>query len=286
MWGYPSTGLSYMCDTQSNLVTPNVLKTALACVLWAVFLYLIDGYHAGFASVNYLGSLLPTSMWQIVTYWGDEHLLLSVVLLLMHRHPQGLHVVTLAVLNGLLLSITMKWSFAGSRPPAVLAAGTFQLIGTAHQNSSFPSGHTQLIFAVVTSILPNIKHCWLKITMISIAVLVGMSRVAVGVHWPIDVLIGAATGLVAAWLAINIAKFYSIAHNPEWHYLTVCLLLIFPLRLLLGYDPGLAWPSFLSPLIGMLIISLLAWDYCSAWFAYAINWVAVIKPTVRKCRNS
>ena len=62
--------------------------------------------------------------------------------------------------------------------------------------NSMPSGHTAATFAglVMAGMLsPKIK----PITW-TLAILVGLSRVAAGAHWPTDVILGAFIGMVAA----------------------------------------------------------------------------------------
>lgn len=62
--------------------------------------------------------------------------------------------------------------------------------------NSMPSGHTAVSFAglvMIGMLVPKYKPLtW------TVAVLVGLSRIAVGAHWPSDVLLGAFIGMVIA----------------------------------------------------------------------------------------
>lgn len=106
----------------------------------------------------------------------------------------------LAILGGLLLSIALKIGFHRPRPDLVSH-------GSMIYTSSFPSGHTMLsavvyltggaLLAVVHTagrIRVYLIGCAALVTM-----LVGISRIYLGVHWPSDVLAGWAAG--AAWAA-------------------------------------------------------------------------------------
>ena len=64
---------------------------------------------------------------------------------------------------------------------------------------SFPSGHTAVSFAAATA-LYCIDKRW-GIAAYILAVLIGFSRLYLGVHFPLDVFCGACVGVVAAKLA-------------------------------------------------------------------------------------
>lgn len=61
---------------------------------------------------------------------------------------------------------------------------------------SLPSGHTQTAVGTFGAIAAFTEKKWLRWTCIVLAVLVGFSRMYVGVHTPTDVLVGAACALV------------------------------------------------------------------------------------------
>lgn len=64
---------------------------------------------------------------------------------------------------------------------------------------SFPSGHTLEAFAVATSIALIIRRRELQIPVFIWACLVGYSRMALGVHYPSDVIGGVLIGIILAF---------------------------------------------------------------------------------------
>ena len=65
---------------------------------------------------------------------------------------------------------------------------------------SFPSGHTQTAFGTLGGIALTEKRKWLSAVCVILAVLVGISRMYIGVHTPEDVLVGG--GVSIAFLLI------------------------------------------------------------------------------------
>lgn len=66
---------------------------------------------------------------------------------------------------------------------------------------SFPSGHTTSAVATFGSIAVTEKRRWLAVTAVVLCVLVGLSRMYIGVHTPADVLVGSLTSVVLILLS-------------------------------------------------------------------------------------
>jgi hypothetical protein len=92
------------------------------------------------------------------------------------------------------------------RPLGVLPEEMVNVIGPGHRRSSFPSGHTST-FALLAGVwaLTTTRRS-LSLAALSLAILVGISRMAVGVHWPTDVLAGFALGWISAWAGLRWAS--------------------------------------------------------------------------------
>ena len=69
-------------------------------------------------------------------------------------------------------------------------------------NTSFSSGHTSLAFAI--AIVLFIKNKKIGVIALSIATLICMGRILIGVHWPLDVFGGIGVGSLCALIAYEI----------------------------------------------------------------------------------
>lgn len=70
--------------------------------------------------------------------------------------------------------------------------------------NSMPSGHTALSFAglvMLGMLMPRFK-----VLTWGLAILIGLSRVAIGAHWPTDVILGAFVGMVAADVVLAVVR--------------------------------------------------------------------------------
>jgi glycosyltransferase 2 family protein len=73
------------------------------------------------------------------------------------------------------------------RPPAVT------------EGLGFVSGHSTVAFACAAILSPYLPRRW-RVVAYGLATVVGVSRIVVGAHLPLDVVGGAALGLLLAWL--------------------------------------------------------------------------------------
>lgn len=176
-----------------------------------------------FSLSNSALQIMPSEFWNNVTYMGDALILIPLLSFICLINTRMWAAMFGAVPLAFSLSHLGKNFFAIPRPAAVLEHQNMTIIGdTLTAFTSFPSGHTITIFTAMSAIVfVGIKETTfskqlksgLLITFILIATLVGVSRVAVGAHWPADILIGAIIGIIAGLSGEYLSREYSM----WWH---------------------------------------------------------------------
>jgi undecaprenyl-diphosphatase len=73
--------------------------------------------------------------------------------------------------------------------------------------SSFPSIHTYIAFAIAVSIFLY-GHRRLGTVLFIIAILIGLSRIGTGLHYPTDIVAGAVIGIISGIVAFRIVHRY------------------------------------------------------------------------------
>ena len=158
------------------------------------------------------------------TFWAAATLLAFgwaalVLVSVSDRGADGARAVLLAFVGGGLLSQALKGAFALPRPGLVLPEGALHFIGDPVLHSgSMPSGHALAAFSIGSlwvCLLRSRGACPLWVWLAwGAAALMAASRVAVGAHWPSDVLVGSGLGLLVGWLAWHVQRAW--ARSGRW----------------------------------------------------------------------
>jgi undecaprenyl-diphosphatase len=132
---------------------------------------------------------------------------LAVAFLLLNRQRHAALFVALSVTSGAALSSLFKLAIDRPRPDIETAVRVF--------TSSFPSGHATVSAVVYLTLGTLLAHvtpdrrlaAFFLTAAIGLTVLIGLSRIYLGVHYPTDVVAGWALGTAWAllcWIVANI----------------------------------------------------------------------------------
>lgn len=167
-----------------------------------------------FLWLNRGGQAFGDLAWFHLTMLGDGAVALVLVLPWIRRAPQLFWAALLAaVVAGLWTQVTKEFVDV-PRPLSVFADGAFHQAGPAYRRVSFPSGHAAAAFALAGIWVMGVegRRLWRGLLLV-LASLVGLSRIMVGVHWPLDVLWGMLGGWLGAWSGLALQARW---HGP-WH---------------------------------------------------------------------
>ena len=176
----------------------------------------IDGYvniqKDLFLYLNNSLSEYPNLMFNL-TQFGDVIISYSLVTVFIIYAPKLWEALLTSAIISLVVSAVLKKIFAVPRPAAMFDHASFTIIGeTISGKSSLPSGHSIVTFIAITTLLiafmpqkNKYKIVWIPF-MLSMGLLIAFSRVGVGAHYPLDVIIGSTIGFIIAILGIKITN--------------------------------------------------------------------------------
>lgn len=173
------------------------------CALAFATLWGLDANRAAFSVLNaWAGS---EALWANITVLGDTVVAFALCLPLWRRRPDLLWAFVFVALLGTLWVHGLKPLFDLPRPPGVLP--DVHVIGPAYKAHTFPSGHATTAFAIGGLYALGFQQFRTRYAIIlSVAFVAALSRVVVGVHWPLDILAGAFGGWLAAAGGIYVGR--------------------------------------------------------------------------------
>lgn len=210
-----------------------------------------------FHAVNGLAADASPRLWAGITIFGDTLVMLSLCLPLVLRNPRAVAAILLGGIVTTLLVHGLKHPLDLPRPAAVLAAADIHVIGHRLTRTSFPSGHSATIALFVGVLLLQWRETsrhYAAVPLLALGLLVGMSRIVVGAHWPTDVAAGLGLGWLGAIAGVAWARRWPLADTPRGRRAMQVLLAACAAALLLLPHTGYPEVLVLTRVLGLLAL--------------------------------
>jgi membrane-associated phospholipid phosphatase len=170
-----------------ELIKKIVVGIIIYAVISAMLIIFLDQAialdNAWFVLINSVSN--PFLM--IILFWMEKQKKASVYLMIMF------------VIDSL-TSLFLKYFFFRPRPYDTMPV---KFLGfDVELGTSFPSGHTQRAFS--GAVILGTLYKKYRLPLFVLALLVGISRIYIGVHYPLDTLVGAMNGLLFGMIALNL----------------------------------------------------------------------------------
>jgi undecaprenyl-diphosphatase len=193
-----------------------LIATAVGCLVLALALRAGGFDRALFLAVNEAAwRWLPAALVSCTTILGHGLVATTLMAPALLRAPALIAAGLYATPVAMVLSWLPKGLIDSPRPAALLDPASIHIIGMRLAgHNSLPSGHTLTAFLVVGLLLAARPRWPAAVAIAAVGIAVGLSRIAVGAHWPSDVLAGAGLGLLAGQAGAWMAARWPIATRP------------------------------------------------------------------------
>lgn len=153
----------------------------------------------------------------LITKLGEEtfFLILAMIMFWCVDKYKGYYMMSVGFI-GILTSQFMKLWFRIPRP--WVKDSNFTVVDGAKTHAgdySFPSGHSQAAVCTYGSLAYSIRNRWIQVLCILAAILVPISRLYLGVHTPLDVLVGAGLSVILV-IALRPVFAKNFSKNAPW----------------------------------------------------------------------
>lgn len=166
-------------------------------------------------AVQSIHSPFLDAFFEAITILGEEIFIVPLLLIIFWSVNKKFgEILAFTVFTSYLLNNSLKEFFSFERP--IGEEGIRTLRPETATGKSFPSGHSQSAAATAGAFSLYLKNRWVTIVSLTLMVLVGLSRVYLGVHYPKDPIAGILLGLLVALICselffkVDLLKMYLV----------------------------------------------------------------------------
>jgi membrane-associated phospholipid phosphatase len=209
-----------------------------------------------FLCFNSLSQYTGAWFWANITIFGDTLVFVVLFLPFIRRSPQLIYAMLLALILSTLLVQIPKHIFDVPRPAGIVSETKITIIGPDYRHNAFPSGHSATIFCLYMLFLQYLRSSYGKVLLLLLSTVVMLSRVVVGIHWPMDVTTGAIIGLLSGYAAGDMVNNYLAKIPPLLHLIISILLILCAIALLILYNTYYPQAFWLQRLIALICLGI------------------------------
>ena len=188
-------------------------------------------------------------LFQLITMCGEQIVLISIIAVIYCTLDKKFgEYIAYSVLTSVLLNNTIKDIFKMKRP--IGEKGIRTLREQTATGYSFPSGHTQNASSFYGAMAIYLKKRVMHIIATIMIILVGFSRLYLGVHYPKDVIVGGILGVLTSLICY---KLYNKFENKMLLYVITFVIFIPALTFAHSADFIKGMGTYLGFIIGIYI---------------------------------
>lgn len=188
-------------------------------------------------------------LFQLITMCGEQIVLISIIAVIYWTLDKKFgEYIAYSVLTSVLLNNTIKDIFKMKRP--IGEKGIRTLREQTATGYSFPSGHTQNASSFYGAMAIYLKKRVMHIIATIMIILVGFSRLYLGVHYPKDVIVGGILGVLTSLICY---KLYNKFENKMLLYVITFVIFIPALTFAHSADFIKGMGTYLGFIIGIYI---------------------------------
>jgi membrane-associated phospholipid phosphatase len=232
----------------------------LSLSIFFAFLLIAQEINLAWMMKIHSSPFMPPAFWAFTNLGGDAFIVLLILLLAESKPGTSTSWILKTWLTGAIITQFVKILFPMPRPGFVIDIAHLSLIDNPPLASgSMPSGHALAAFScgliLIFLALEKGKRYSALISIALFTLTVAWSRVAVGAHWPSDVIVGA--GL--AFFVVTCTRFWELHHTwNHWFHKKSGLRFLALIHLLIAIHLALQQSEFILVQFSLIVLSFIS----------------------------